>query len=81
MNQNLKLLLTVFLTLGAVLIITVGWIVKLFLRAGKTSPPLPPGQSVGVDVLSLMNPHHAPFYWLTVLLIVLAGMMAYWRWA
>jgi hypothetical protein len=61
-NQNLKLLLTVFLTLGAVLIITVGWVVRLFLRASKPSPPLPPGQSVGVDLLSLMSLHHAPFY-------------------
>lgn len=81
MKQNLKLVLTVFLTLGAVLIVTVGWIGRLFLRASKTSPPLLPGQSVGVDLLSLMSLHRAPFYWLTVLLIVLAGMVAYWRWA
>lgn len=81
MNQKLKLLLTVCSTLGAVLIITVGWIVRLFVRASKTSPPLPPGQSVGVDLLSLMSLHHAPLYWLTVLLIVLAGVVAYWRWA
>jgi len=80
MKETVKLALTILLTLGAVLIVTVAWIAMLLARASKARNS-PPGQSVGIDVLSLMTLHHAPFYWLTVLLVIVLAGMVYWRWA
>jgi hypothetical protein len=77
----LKLTLTIILTLGAVLIVTIGWIVRLVVGAYKTIKPPPGSGGIGVDVVSLMTWHHAPFYWLTVLLIIVLAGLAYWRWA
>ena len=83
MHQTIKVALTLFLTLVALLIVTVGWTVGLLVRLRKTAN-LPPGGVIAIDPLGLLKallPHNAPFYWLTLLLVMVLAGLAYRRWA
>lgn len=83
MNQTVKLALTVCVTLVALLIVTVGWTVGLLVRLRETVN-LPPAGVVAIDPQALkasLTPHNAPFYWLTLLLVIVLAGLAYWRWA
>ena len=83
MHQTIKVALTLFLTLVALLIVTVGWTVGLLVRLRMTAN-LPPGGVIAIDphgLLKALLPHNAPFYWLTLLLVMVLAGLAYRRWA
>jgi hypothetical protein len=80
-NKLVKPILITLSTLGALLIVTVGWVVGIFVRLSKRNPT---SGAIAVDTQALMlmlNWHNAPFYWLTLLLVIVLAGVAYWRWA
>jgi len=83
----MRTLTVVLATLGAIVVVTIGKIVMLsieaqrYLKAHPSEQGPDRGGGIAVDVVSLMTWHHALFYWLTVLLIIVLAALAYWRWA